>query len=167
MMAGLPGTGKSTYAKSLASALHGIVFDKDSVRSALFGEAWTEYSREQDDFCVEIMLRAAQYLCQKDEPPSYVVIDGRSFSMRYQIERVAEFAAGLGYGAKIIHLVCSDGTARRRLALDHIAKNRDFALYLKVKQSFEPIEREHITINTDGGLTEAALRQCLRYLRGE
>jgi adenylylsulfate kinase-like enzyme len=46
IMAGLPGTGKSTLSRNLADQLNGIVLDKDLVRDALFGENWTEYSRQ-------------------------------------------------------------------------------------------------------------------------
>ncbi len=49
-MAGLPGTGKSTLARTLAAKLNGVVLDKDLVRAAVFNEQWIEYSREQDDF---------------------------------------------------------------------------------------------------------------------
>lgn len=166
-MAGLPGTGKSTLARTLAAKLNGVVLDKDLVRAAVFSEAWIEYSREQDDFCVDLLLQAAQYLANKTVPPRFIFIDGRTFSKRYQIERVAEHAASLGCPVKLIHLVCSDGTARHRLALDHVAKNRDFALYLKVKAAFELIEHEHLSLNTDGGLNDSLIRQSIRYLRGE
>jgi predicted kinase len=144
IMAGLPGTGKSTLSRNLADQLNGIVLDKDLVRDALFGENWTEYSRH-----------------------AYIFIDGRTFSLRAQIDRVADYAANLGCRVKLLHLVCSDGTARHRLALDHVAKNRDFALYLKVKASFEPIVREHLKLNTDGGLGEAIVRQSARFLRSD
>jgi adenylylsulfate kinase len=166
IMAGLPGTGKSTLARALAAPLGGVVFDKDSVRAALFSEPWIEYSREQDDFCVEILLQAAGYLLSKPTPPPFAFIDGRTFSMRYQIDRVAAYAESRNCSLKVIHLVCSDEVAQKRLRLDHPAKNRDFNLYLKVKAAFEPIERDHLTLNTDRGLSKADTEQCLRYLRG-
>jgi predicted kinase len=62
IMAGLPGTGKSTVARSLAQRLPAAVLDKDIIRAALFSAAHVEYSSEQDDFCQEIMVQTASYL---------------------------------------------------------------------------------------------------------
>lgn len=167
IMAGLPGTGKSTLAAFLASQLAGVVFDKDSVRAALFSDPWLEYSREQDDFCVEVLLQAAGYLLSRQVKPPFLFIDGRTFSMKYQIDRVAAYAQSKGCAVKLIHLVCSDEVARQRLHGDHPAKNRDFNLYLKVKSSFETIQQEHFTLNTDTALAEADIQRCLEYLRGD
>lgn len=167
IMAGLPGTGKSTLARALAAQLRGVLLDKDLLRAALFSEPWIEYSREQDDLCVDLLLQAGGYLAGREVRPDFIFIDGRTFGRRYQIERVAGYAAKLGCGVKLIHLVCSDETARERLRREHVAKNRDFELYLKVKQSFEPIENEHLTLNTDGGLSDALIQEGLRYLAAE
>ncbi len=94
IMAGLPGTGKSTIAASLAAQLGGVVLDKDAVRAALFSGPWLEYSREQDDFCVEMLLQSAGFFIKA--PPRFVFIDGRTFSMRYQIDRVEAYAGSQG-----------------------------------------------------------------------
>jgi len=166
-MAGLPGTGKSTLACRLSAELHGVVLDKDSLRAALFSDPWLEYSREQDDFCIELLLQAGRYLVARPKPPDFVFIDGRTFSKRYQIDRVAEYAVEVGCTSKLICLTCSDETARRRLHLGHVAKNRDFSLYRKIKASFEWIEREHLILNTDHGLSDALIQESLQYLRGE
>ncbi|PYX91111.1 MAG: hypothetical protein DMG67_11125 [Acidobacteria bacterium] len=77
VMAGLPGSGKSTLAKLLSVELHGVVLDKDVIRAGLFPEGCIEYSREQDDFCLEILLQIAAYLMKKSSPPAFLFIDGR------------------------------------------------------------------------------------------
>lgn len=65
VMAGLPGTGKSTLARLLSQRLSAVVLDKDSVRAALFSSSDIEYSDAQDDFVVGVMLQVAEYHLKK------------------------------------------------------------------------------------------------------
>lgn len=158
-MAGLPGTGKTTLARELAHRTQGALFSKDEIRAALFSPEDVEYSVPQDDFVMEAMLEAARFLLQKT-PTRTVILDGRTFSRRYQIDRVLKFARDLDQPWTIIECTCSDESARRRLDLEpdpsHPARNRTFALYLEVKARFEPITYSKTTINTD-----RAIEQCI------
>jgi len=157
IMAGLPGTGKSTLARALAERTSGAVLDKDEIRPALFAPNDIEYSTEQDDFCMEIMLRTAGYLLGKN-PSRLVFLDGRPFSRRYQLERVIEYAKSVGQDWRIVECVCSDETARKRLEeQQHPAGNRGFALYLRVKARFEKITLPKTVVNT-----EQPLEECVR-----
>jgi predicted kinase len=154
MMAGLPGTGKSTLARAMASRTSGAVLDKDEIRAALFAPADIEYSTGQDDFCMEVMLETAGYLLRRN-PALYVFLDGRPFSRRYQIERVIEYAAALGQSWRILECVCSEGTARRRIEeQEHPAGNRDFELYLRVKERFEEIGFKKSVVDMERKLEE-------------
>ncbi len=167
VMAGLPATGKSTIAQTLAEELPAIVLNKDEVRAALFPPSEIEYSTQQDDFCLDIMLQVAEYMLRKDRD-KIVILDGRTFSRGYQIDQVAEVAQELGVPLRIIECVCSDETARRRLAqdADHLAENRDFDLYLSIEARFEPIERPKLVLDTDHDFAQC-VEQSLRYVRGE
>ena len=150
LMAGLPGTGKTTLSHALASELGGTVLNKDKVRAALFAAEDIEYSTEQDEFCMRVMLKVAGYLFRKN-PSRYIFLDGRTFSRRYQLERATGFCRAIGQAWRIIECVCKDDTARERLSSDrsHPAANRDFNLYLEVKARFEEITLHKIVINTE------------------
>lgn len=167
-MAGLPGTGKSTLAHLLADACAGIVLDKDSIRVALFPIALIEYSTRQDDFCMSILFQVASYMLRND-PQLYVILDGRTFSSRYQIAALDQLAAELKTPLKIIECICSDETARRRLedksmmGEKHVAANRDYSLYLSIKARFEPIREPKLVVNTDDDLAQC-LELCLAYV---
>lgn len=166
LMAGLPGTGKTTLARALSARLAGAVLSKDSIRHALFSAADVEYSSEQDDFCMELMLQAAAYLFRRD-PGRFIFLDGRVFSRRYQIQRVLEFARVEDQPWRIVECVCSDETAKERLnAIDgnHPAMNRDFELYLEVKGRFEPIAQPKAVIDTDRPLEEC-IEEALSALK--
>ena len=87
LMAGLPGTGKTTLARELVHRSEGALLSKDEIRAALFAPDDIEYSARQDDFVMEVMLEAARFLLQNN-PARKIFLDGRTFSRRYQVDRV-------------------------------------------------------------------------------
>ena len=167
LMAGLPGTGKTTLARELARHTNGRVLSKDEFRHALFVPEEIEYSLRQDDFVLQIMLQTAEYLLARD-PARRIFLDGRPFSRRYQIENVIAAADSLHHSWRILECICSEEIARQRIERDagsgvHPAGNRDFQLYLDVKARFEAITLPKIVIDTADSL-ENCVRMALENL---
>ena len=169
-MAGLPGTGKTAIARQLAVQLPGILLDKDEIRAALFPSAEIEYTTAQDDFCLRIMVQVSEYILLRN-PSKAVILDGRPFAKRYQVDELVAAAARLSVPLKIIECVCSDHVAEHRLARDvaqqaHKATNRGFELYLSLKAQVDPINESRLVIDT----SDTPLRECvmfaLDYVRG-
>ena len=168
LFAGLPGTGKSTLARAIADRLGAAVLDKDRVRGALFPGALTDYTAQQDELCMRAMLEAAAYLTELKRV-EYIFFDGRTFSQRGQIEDVLLAAARAGARWRIVHVTCADAVAEERLARSdpsHPAKNRDAALYRRIKQQFEPITQAKLEVDTTSG-TDAVLTVVEEYLTGK
>jgi predicted kinase len=162
LMAGLPGTGKSTLARALASRLDGTVLSKDEIRHAIFSPEEVEYSTEQDDFVMRIMLEVAVWILKRHTGRT-VFLDGRTFSRGYQIDQVIAVAGELKQPWTILECVCSAETARWRIELqgatgEHPAGNRNFDLYLDVKAHFEAIALPKTVIDTDQSLEECVDR---------
>ncbi len=168
IFAGLPGTGKSTLARALAERLGAAILDKDRVRGALFPDALTDYSAEQDQLCMRAMLEAAAYLTQRRRA-KYIFFDGRTFSTQGQIEEVLQAARQAGARWRILHVTCADAVAEERLARSdpgHPAKNRDPALYRRIKQHFEPILQPKLEVDTTLGI-DRELAAVEGYLTGD
>jgi len=170
LMAGLPGTGKTTLARELATKTSGRVLSKDEIRHAIFLPEDIEFSLAQDDFCLHVMLETAEFFFSRN-PNRMIFLDGRPFSRRYQIENVLAAAASLHQPWRILECICSDETARRRLAADaqtgaHPASNRDFQLYLDVKSRFETIVHPKAVIDTDQPL-QLCLQHALAALQAQ
>ena len=170
IIAGLPGTGKSTLARALAQRLPGAVLDKDSIRASLFQPAYVEYSRSQDDFCGEIMLQTAAYLLSK-HAEIQVLLDGRTFSRRYQRDRVIEFCSQVGTSWATLECVCSETTALGRIAEamaanNHLAANRTPELYREIREAWEPIDQPKLVVDTDENM-ESYVDRAVRYLTAD
>ena len=170
LLAGLPATGKSTLAAALRKRLDAVTLDKDRIREDLFPGRLTDYTSEQDDLCMRAIFDAANYLTAR-ERAAFIFFDGRCFSSRRQVDEVLRAAELAGAASKILHLTCTDAAARERLegqngaGGEHPASNRNMALYLRIKQSFEPIPYPKLDVDTTDGI-EAKLDAVCAYLTG-
>lgn len=166
IMAGLPGTGKSTLARVLAEATAGVVLNKDEIRSALFPAHEIEYSTKQDDFCLSVMLQTAAYLLRKN-PQQMIFIDGRPFSKANQLQQVLAAANEIKQDWKILECTCAPESAKKRLEEQggsHLAANRDYDLYLKMKANWQEITLPKTIIDTDQRLS-ACIQQAMKALQ--
>jgi predicted kinase len=150
ILAGLPGSGKSTLARALAAATNAAILDKDRIRPAVFLDPRDiEYTADQDDFVMELMFAAAEYLWYQNRA-RIVILDGRTFSRAYQRERAREFAAGQHQEVRTLVCECPEEVAKARLAADsaHPARNRDAALWDRVHAAWEPLDGPHTRLDT-------------------
>jgi predicted kinase len=161
IFAGLPGTGKSTVAQAVAREIDAVVLDKDRLRAALFPADRIEYSTEQDDFVMRLLLEAASHLLTRGE---IVFVDGRVFSRRYQIE----MCQAITEEWSVIECVCPADVAKARLEDDvatgrHPAANRTPALYDELRSRMEEITEPKLVIDTTRPLAENVV-EVRRYL---
>ena len=166
IMAGLPGTGKTALAEALAARLGGVVLSKDRVRAALFPPGAITYSGGQNDFCMSVVLMAAQRIAAERTVP-FVFLDGRTFSRTHHVKQVVQAASLVGAKYSILHLHCLESLALERITKDkdkHPAKNRDPLLYFLVKSYFEPITLPKLDVETSRPLEEC-VELCAAYLK--
>lgn len=166
-MAGLPGVGKSALAGALAVQLGAVVLDKDRIRAGLFPPSQVYYRRDQDDFCVDVMYRTAEWLLRRD-PSTVVILDGVTFSRAYRVTWLRRVAADLGAALRLIECTCQDEIALARLTDDrtagsHPAVNRDPSLYRRIQATADPISPPKLVVDTGRPLA-ACVAHCLRYL---
>jgi predicted kinase len=168
ILAGLPGTGKTTLAEALAERLGGVVLSKDEVRSALFPLGAIEYSEAQDDAVMSLILKDAQRIFREGSQ-RFVFLDGRTFSRADQVEQVVNTAREVGAAVRVLHLHCPEAIALQRLNMGrgkHVAADRDADLYFRVKARFEPIRLPKLDVDTSRPLGEC-VAECVVYLTTE
>ncbi len=164
VMAGLPGTGKSTLAARLAGRLGGVVLSKDVVRSALFPAPVLDYSIAQDEIAMAAVYAAAAHILKHD-PNRPVFLDGRTFSKPGQLDAVR----ALGVPFRVIECACADGVARARIAADHaggthLAGNRTPDLYARAKAQAVPLDVPRLTLDTGARTLEECVERAIVYL---
>lgn len=170
LFAGLPGVGKSTLARTLATHIPAYILDKDTLRDAIFPTEELDYSSPQNALATQVMFDVAEYILARDAEKT-IILDGKPFSKREQIQAVVDLAERVHTPLKIIHCVAPDEVVKARLEHDqrqdpsNITADRSFAKYLRIKRQFDPITEPHLTIDTSAPL-EATLSQCLDYLKG-
>lgn len=144
-------------ASMLAERLRGHVLNKDLVREAMFGPGRVAYSLEQDDLVHTWMLDAARSLWEQDRD-LWVMFDGRAYSRAYQREEVRAACQRQGQRLVQVYCYCSEETARKRMTRPHLAKNRNWELWLKLRREFEPIKNPDVIVDSDEPLANGLER---------
>lgn len=168
-MAGLPGAGKSTLARTLAAPLGAMLLDKDEVRACLFGTVLRDHGADRNDFCVDVMYRTAEWTLRRD-PERHVILDGRTYTRAVQVARLREVAGDIGVPLRIIECVCAHDMAVARIDRDraagrHPAADRDATLHDTLRRGAEPIDGPKLVVDTGRPLDEC-VAYCLRDLVG-
>lgn len=151
-LAGLPGSGKTTLAQTLERLTGATVLNKDISRAALLPDR-VAYSDADNDAVVERLLQQAEELLRGGIKS--VVLDGRTFSQRRQVERLRQFPLAL----LIVECRCSERTALSRIAgdPDHPAPDRSADLYRRLRDSADPLTAD-LVVDTDAVAPEEAAR---------
>ena len=85
MLCGIPGSGKSTYAKELSQTENAIILSSDQLRLELFGDV--NHQENNGELFQELYRRAKQFLNQGNN----VIIDATNISQKRRIHFINEF----------------------------------------------------------------------------
>lgn len=154
VLAGLPGAGKSTLARALASRLDDArVLDKDAIRDALFGPC--DYTVTESQVSVSAMLDAARYHLGRGRT---VIFDGMTFARRQYLDAVAGLGEEVDVGVAVI--VCDVpldvAISRVRDDTGHLAVNRDADIVRRVAEEMEEPGGDYLTLDTTAPIDECA-----------
>lgn len=147
VVCGLPGAGKSTVSRRIATRLDGRLVRTDVVRKELFPDP--EYSAaESSAVYEEVLARARETLSEGGR----VVLDG-TFRRRELRERVAGVAVDCGRPYRFVRVECDEAVVRERIAArEDDESDADFEVYKLLKDEFEPIDGEHSVVDNSGSL---------------
>jgi len=163
LMAGCPGSGKSTLSKRLADSLSALRMDKDDIRLLLFPGRLFTHDDEINDHCMEVLYEASRLAVRKG-PARTVILDGRTFAEAARRSRAQDVAARVGAQAVFIHCKAPTTVLAHRATPSDRAPNRPQAL-VECLRIFEPFSRDNVIEVETTQLEDESCEQVLRLLR--
>ncbi|MWV41914.1 AAA family ATPase [Natrialba sp. INN-245] len=157
---GLPGVGKSAASAYTTERLQAGRYRSDEVRKQLFPDP--EYTAAETDATYEELLERAR---ADLEGGSSVVLDATFRTERLR-DRAAALAREVDAETVFTRVTCDPDVVERRLAeRTNSVSDADLRVYRLVKESFEPLERDHVVVDNSGPLEETR-RQIDRSVLG-
>ena len=140
---GLPGTGKTTLARTLSKILNSPHFNTDVIRDEL--QLKGNYDPKAKRLVYEILLSRVARSLQEHH---YVIVDG-TFSKDESRRQLIEKANGHDAEVIWIMLDSSPEVVKKRVSIKRPFSEADYSVYEKIKQEFEPLDDPVVTLKSD------------------
>lgn len=157
VVCGLPGVGKSTVAAAVADRIDGRRLRTDVVRKDILPDP--QYTPEETGMVYGELFRRGYETVQAG---TSVVFDG-TFKNRTFRQRAHALAGELDAEFRLFHVVCDTAVVRERIAArEGDVSDADFEVHTTLREQFEPIELDHVTVDNSDGL-DRTLREVRAY----
>jgi aminoglycoside phosphotransferase family enzyme/predicted kinase len=152
IVCGLPGCGKSTLALAIAAKLDAEHISSDIIRRKMLEER--TYSEQEKYRVYERMVHEAETLLRGGKS----VIADATFYRKRTRQQMLDAARRSGKKVLIVECVLDEETIEERMEIRRAGRESeseaDFSVYLKVKALFEPIQEEHLIVDTGLSIPE-------------
>ena len=158
LITGLPGSGKSTFARALAHALDLPHYNTDGLRSTL-GLRGKYDTATKDLVYRELLQRTKEHLVQGES----VVIDATFYSPILR-QPFIELANECEASAQWIEMEAAEDVIRNRVSFQRPDSEADFSVYLKLKDEYSPPSGPHLVLESDRLTLADMVRRAKAYL---
>lgn len=143
IVCGLPGVGKTTFAKNLAPQIRAVILSTDKIRKELIPSP--KYDRKERKLIYDILILLAKYLSKADVN---CIVDATLIKERSRHEIKKELDP-ITKNFHIIECVCPENIILKRLrGRRNDYSDADISIYRKMKKFYEPVKEKHITVDT-------------------
>lgn len=158
LIAGLPGTGKTTIARAFAAHSGAAHFNSDAIRQQL--GLMGKYGPEDKQAVYDELLAQARAALLRGQR---VVVDSTFFKESIRAP-FRQLAADCGQPLYWVEVQASEQTLRQRLKQDRPDSEADFEVYQKIRRQFEPLPEGRLLVDTDQDSPESAAVKIQAYL---
>jgi len=158
MVMGLPGSGKSFFARHLSHVIKANYLGTDELRRQL--GLMGKYQQPSKFKVYEVMLEQAENYLLNGQT---VVLDA-TFYLKAIRGKVAAMAKKHGIPLIPILVQAEDAIIRERLSKPRADSEADWEVYQKLKGEFDPLEGPFLSLRSDNENIEAMLDQAIQYI---
>ena len=167
VVSGLPGTGKTHFSRHLAERIPLVVLNSDAMRKTLVVNP--TYTPAESGRVFTAAHALLNELLTSGVP---VLFDATNLveSSRRHLYRLSRDS---GANIALIHMHASDVVVRRRLQVRQRGRetgdnsDADWEVYLKLRETKEPIRRPHLVLDTSNEAISTSVERALKWLSGE
>lgn len=159
LVMGLPGSGKSFFAKRLAEISDMVYLNSDQVRIELGMRG--RYSSEDRQKVYAALVGQAKGLLNEKKP---VLVDA-TFQRKKNRWEFQQLARKMNCPIAFIRVWAEDGLVQKRLATEREESDADFSVYEKLKSDFDPLEGDYLDIRSEDGKIDRMIQKGLDYLK--
>ena len=161
LIAGLPGTGKTTVARAFAALSGATHLNSDVLRREL--GLMGHYAPEDKEKVYDTMLSKTREALSCGET---VVVDSTFYKEQVRAPFTA-LADECGVPLLWVEVQAGEQTLRERLSHPRPDSEADFQVYEKIRDAFEPLPGNRLVVNTDQDTPESAAAKIQQYLNHE
>jgi len=155
---GLPGSGKTWFAKTLAARIKAVYISTDQLRNSLIRDIG--YTPEEKTAVYSEMLRRTQDLILRENAD--VVLDG-TFSQTAS-RRLFRSALETDTPLFFVEITADDELIRQRLQHPREDSNAGVEVYEQLAADWQPENDEHLVLRSGQDNLEDMLRQAMHHL---
>lgn len=162
IVCGLPGSGKSFFAKHLSDKLKAVYLNSDICRKELFPNHRT-YSEKEKQNVYDVLLSSTETNLIHT---GSVVVDATFYKNKLRIP-FYDLANKLNCALSVIYIEAEETLVKERTSKIRTDSEADYSVYLKLKPVFEPIDIPHLTLQSTNNNIDLLLSDSITFLNHE
>jgi predicted kinase len=157
LFCGLPGVGKTTLARSVASRIGASILSSDKIRKELI--RYPTYTRVEGRLIYDVLMLLTKYLTAAGIDCILDATFNRERS-RKEVKRLCSNDVQL----YMIECTCTENVILERLRnRKNNFSDADYSVYSKMKSIYEPVQESHLVIDTSLP-SEVNVQKILSYI---
>jgi predicted kinase len=158
MVMGLPGCGKTYFAKAFAKRIGGVHFNSDIIRKQR--QQHTAYSSKNKSQVYQTMF---QTVCLALEEKKVVIVDA-TFSLKKYRDPYLNYVEAHQIPLKVILVTADETTVFQRLQHPRPDSDADFEVHQKIAAEFETVDTDCLQLHSDQYPLDVLISQGIAYL---